>query len=112
MKREWSSEELAEHWSFLFEEEELLTRRVGRNRRGFAILFKYFQNASRFPTRAQDVPLGVINYIAAQVDLPSSLWKQFDLSSRTARNYQNEIRLLFGFRECDKNDLDSLSQGG
>jgi TnpA family transposase/DNA-binding cell septation regulator SpoVG len=110
MKREWSSDELAEYWSLLFEEQELLTGRAGATRLGFAVLLKFFQNEFCFPHRTQDVPASVIDYLASQVGVPERLWNQYDLDSRTAKNHRNEIRLLLGFRECSKDFLHVLSR--
>ena len=56
MKREWAAEELAEHWTLLPDERELLANKTGVTRLGFAVLLKFFQAESRFPRASQEVP--------------------------------------------------------
>jgi hypothetical protein len=43
MKRDWSADELAEHWTLLPSEQALLSNKSGATRLGFAVLLKFFQ---------------------------------------------------------------------
>jgi hypothetical protein len=42
MKRQWTHDELAEHWTLLPEELKLLANKTGATRLGFALLLKAF----------------------------------------------------------------------
>lgn len=109
MKREWSSDELAEHWSLLFEEQELVSGKAGKTRLSFAVLLKFFQYEFCFPSRPHEVPQAVVEYIASQVNVSPRWWSEYDSSSRSARYHRKEIRLLLGFRECRNDDLEDIS---
>ncbi len=43
MKRQWDPYDLAEHWTLLPGELDLLANKSGPTRLGFALLLKYFQ---------------------------------------------------------------------
>jgi hypothetical protein len=64
VKREWSDDELIEHWTLLPDESRLLTNKTGAPRLGFAALLKSFQQDGRFPRSRQEVPAIAIAYLA------------------------------------------------
>jgi len=49
VKNNWNKEELEEFFNFSSEEIKSLANKNEATRLGFAILFKFFQNESRFP---------------------------------------------------------------
>lgn len=49
MKRQWTRDELADHWTLAPTEFELLATKSGATRLGFAILLKAFTLEGRFP---------------------------------------------------------------
>ena len=69
MKRDWTADELIEHWTLLPGEKRLLANKSGATRLGFAVLLKFFQHEGRFPPQGQDVPGTVVEYIARQLDI-------------------------------------------
>ena len=56
MKRNWSPDELAAHWTLTDAELQLLPDRVDYNRLGFAAHLKFFELERRFPTSPRDMP--------------------------------------------------------
>lgn len=42
MKRKWENHELIEHWTLEAEDREVIFRKKGANRLGFALLLKFF----------------------------------------------------------------------
>ncbi len=72
MKRDWQADELAEQWTLLPVERELLANKCGATRLGFAVLLKFFQCEARFPQSRQEVPLSVVAFLAKQVDVPAT----------------------------------------
>src|SRR5438105_12362768 len=57
MKRQWTRDELADHWTLGPTELELLANKSGATRLGFAILLKAFTIEGRFPRQKHDVRL-------------------------------------------------------
>ena len=49
MKRQWTHDELAEHWTLLPDELKLLANKTGATRLGFGLLLKAFALQGRFP---------------------------------------------------------------
>ncbi|SFJ18997.1 DUF4158 domain-containing protein [Thermoflavimicrobium dichotomicum] len=82
MEQQWTKEELIEYFSLLQPERQLIEAKNFETRLGFAVLFKYFQHEARFPDRAEDVPLPVIEFLAKHLRVstdhfnsPSFLYK-------------------------------------
>jgi Domain of unknown function (DUF4158) len=70
MKRHWTNEELAEHWTLSSKELDLIgDSKTDHTRLGAACLLKYFQYEGRFPAQKQDVPPIVIVHLAQQVEV-------------------------------------------
>ncbi|MBW4430957.1 MAG: DUF4158 domain-containing protein [Pelatocladus maniniholoensis HA4357-MV3] len=67
MKRHWEVDELIEHWTLLPNEITMLANKTGANRLGFAVLLKFFQYETKFPSSHSDIPSTVVDYIAKQV---------------------------------------------
>jgi hypothetical protein len=51
MKRDWSADELAEHWTLAPEEQLFVLHKTGPNALGFALLLKFSQSAGCFPRK-------------------------------------------------------------
>lgn len=111
MKRNWSPEELVEHWTLLPNELELLANKTGPTRLGFAILLKFFALEARFPHAKNDVPPDVIRYLARQVDVPVDLeqYLQYDWRGRSIKYHRAQVRDFFGFHEATVADGQALT---
>ncbi|NEO56458.1 MAG: DUF4158 domain-containing protein [Okeania sp. SIO3B5] len=70
MKRDWTLEELVEHWTLLPTELALLERKTDSSRLGLALNLKFFQLETRFPERLSDIPQMVISYVAQLLKVP------------------------------------------
>lgn len=112
MKRNWSSEELVEHWTLLPAELELFANKTGPTRLGFAILLKFFALEARFPYAKNDVPPDVIRYLAKQVAVPVEIeqYLQYDWRGRSIKYHRAQIREFFGFREATVADGQALTE--
>ncbi|MBD2311078.1 Tn3 family transposase [Desertifilum sp. FACHB-1129] len=110
MKRQWESEELIEHFTLLEGEKTLLANKTGATRLGFAVLLKCFALVARFPVKKQEIPKSVISYIAPQVEVSASQWREYKWSGRTIEYHRAQIRTFFGFREATVADFHSLSE--
>jgi hypothetical protein len=73
MKRQWTGDELADHWTLGPTEHALLANKSDATRLGFAVLLKAFTLEGRFPRQKHDVLGIVIVHVANQVNLPADL---------------------------------------
>ena len=83
MKRQWTRDELADHWTLAPKELELLANKTGATRLGFAVLLKAFRVEGRFPRQKHDVPGVVIVHVANQVNVAADLYPSYEWSGRT-----------------------------
>lgn len=98
MKRNWTDEDLAEHWLLSDDEIHYLDNRTPAGKLGFAATFKFLLQQGRFPDGPDDFPDSVIKFLTDQLQLPPETFTDYDWTGRTARLYRNEIRLITGFR--------------
>lgn len=112
MKRNWSQDELLEHFGLVPIEKELIGNKTGASRLGFTVLLKYFQQEARFPTKKQDIPKIVVDYIAKQLDLSSELFEEYRWGNqeRNFTYHRKQIRDFFGFRVLTSKDNQRLER--
>jgi hypothetical protein len=109
MRQHFTPQELAEHFTLLPAERELLANKTGANRLGFVVLLKYFQWEGRFPEHVQDVPRAVVDHIARTLTMPGERYLQYDLEGRSARYHKEQIRQWMGFRVGTTADADAIT---
>ena len=85
MKRQWTREELADHWTLSPKELELLANKSGATRLGFAVLLKAFTLEGRFPRQKYEVSGVVVVHVAKQVNVPADLYPRYEWSGRHDR---------------------------
>ena len=109
LKKHWDIDELIEHWTLLPNEVTLLGNSLGANRLGFALLLKFFQYETKFPTMARDIPVVVVDYIAKQVDVRSEeIFKNYDWNGRSLKRHRGEIRRFLGIRKASVGDAKQM----
>ena len=109
MKRQWTADELAEHWTLHSDDLLLLGNQTGATRLGCALLLKSFQYDARFPHYKGDIPPAAIVHVAQQLDLPPESYTQYDWSGRTIERHRARIRQALGFRESTDQDAEELA---
>jgi hypothetical protein len=109
MKRDWEADELAEHWTLLPGERDLLANKSGATRLGFAVLLKFFQCEARFPQSRQEVPLAVVAFVARQVGVSAACYAEYDWNGRAIKYHRAQIRSFLGFREATVRDTEALA---
>ncbi len=77
MKRDWTADELIEHWTLLPGEKQWLANKTGPTRLDFAVLLKFFQHEGRFPQQPQEIPDIVVAFLARQVGVDPSEWPRY-----------------------------------
>jgi TnpA family transposase len=108
MKRNWEVKELIEYWTLLPSELALLGNKTGATRLGFAVSLKYFQLETKFPAKKPDISFPVLSHLAAQVNVPSEEYQEYDWHTRSSRYHRHQIREYFGFRACVATDVKTL----
>ncbi len=109
MKRNWQPEELIEHWTLIPTELDLLTKKTATNRLGIALLLKYFQYESRFPTSPAEIPRDVIRYVAQLLKVPPERFDNYDWQGRTIKVHRAIIRDFLGVTEATVKDAQNLT---
>ena len=56
MKRQWTQDELVEHWTLMPDELKLLANKTGATRLSFGLLLKASANQGRFPRHMHELP--------------------------------------------------------
>jgi hypothetical protein len=51
---------------------------------GYAVLMKFFQLEARFPSKPNDVPKAIVDFIAKQLKLPSQMLDQYSWNTQTS----------------------------
>ena len=74
-----------------------------------ALLLKCFQLEGHFPTAKHEISRSVVDYVAHQLKLPSTLFNEYDWQGHTIKLHRTQIRDELGFREATTADSDSLS---
>ena len=98
VKANWDTEELIENWTLLPTELELVSKKVGANQIGFAVLLKYFQAFARFPDSPAEISEDIVSYIAQQLQISPTIYSEYNWQGRSISNHRASIRKLFEFR--------------
>jgi len=109
MKRQWTDDELGEHWTLHPDDLALLANQGAATRLGYALLFKYFQYEGRFPQHKGDIPPAALVHVAHQLEVPPEYYAQYDWSGRTIERHRARIRQVLGFRESTDQDVEDLT---
>jgi TnpA family transposase len=110
MRQQWKPAELIDNWT-LGDEEINLINAISKNdynRFGCGLLLKYFQVEGKFPNRKQDIPKVVIEHVAEQMHVQSSILQQYELQGRAAKRHRVEIRRFFGIRKGTVADANAV----
>jgi TnpA family transposase len=108
MKRQWTRDELGDHWTLSPKELELVANKSGATRLGFAVLLKAFTLEGRFPGQKHDIPGAVIVHVGNQINVPADLYPRYEWSGRTIEYHRAQIREFLGFREATVQDGNEL----
>jgi uncharacterized protein DUF4158 len=100
---------LVEFWTLLDDERALVAGKRGATRLAFALLLKFYAAHGRFPRGREELPDGVVRFVADQVKVPPSDLGLYEWAGRTNRYHQAQIRAHLGFRECSVEDADKLT---
>ncbi|MFF2518261.1 Tn3 family transposase [Streptomyces sp. NPDC058086] len=102
-------DELVEHWTLLKDEQALVSGKRGATRLGFAVLLKFYTQYGRFPRNRAELPGEAVEFVARQVQVPSSELGFYDWTGRTVEYHRAQVREHLGFRECSVADAEKLT---
>lgn len=113
MKRQWTNEELLEHWTLSSKELDLIgDSKTDHNLLGAAVLLKYFQYEGRFPMQKQDVPPIVIVHLAQQLGVIPEKIIPYDWEGRSIKAHRAAIRTFLGVFAYPPETVHSASTRG
>src|SRR5260370_41930241 len=93
MKRHWTNEELADNFTLLSKELDLIgDSKTDHNLLGAPCLLKDFQYEGRFPAQKQDVPPIVIVHLAQQLGVSPEKTIPYDCEGRTIKAHHSAIQ--------------------
>ncbi len=109
MKRQWTNEELLEHWTLSSKELDLIgDSKTDHNLLGAAVLLKYFHYEGRFPIHKQDVPPIVIVHLAQQLGVTPEKIIPYDWEGRTIKAHRAAIRTFLEVHEATLADEEKV----
>ena len=98
MKHHWQQEELQAHFTLSPDDLNFLSGTEDHNRLGLALLLKYFAFEGQFPQKADEVPRALVEFVAAQLELPPEVYQAYIWQGRTHKRHRQMIRDHLGFR--------------
>jgi hypothetical protein len=81
-----------------------------KNRLGFLLFLKSYQLLGYPPRQKSDIPKEIVEWIAHQIDLSPSLFKEYAWKSRVWERHLALIRKFTGIRVCKLDDHQELSR--
>ncbi len=99
MKQQWAPQELIDHWMLTDAEKILVnTYHTDPNKVACALLLKYFQREGRFPQRKQDMPRVIVEHIAQQFHLATTVFDSYRWEKGIIDRHRSQIRKFLGVR--------------
>ncbi|MCP4357342.1 MAG: DUF4158 domain-containing protein, partial [Chloroflexi bacterium] len=108
MNQDWNTDEIIEHFTLLPSEFNFLGCNHPHNHIGKALLLKFFQHEYRFPETVSEIPRVIIEYVAQQLDVPSTAIDKYDWKGERIKEHRKNIRDLMGFRPATVEDQKAL----
>ena len=84
------------------------TKNSDKNGLGFAVLLKYFQLENHYPKHIKFIDPLMLNTIANQLNISSTIINNFDWEGRSTERFRREIREFLGYREATQSDIQNL----
>lgn len=108
MKWHWQDDELCDQWSMNADELRLIAGRTDPGKLGFAVLLKFFQYQGHFPVGNKEVPLEVVQFLAAQMGASPADLDAYEWAGRTAKRHRAEILSFLGIRRITAEQVQAL----
>jgi hypothetical protein len=109
LKRIWETDELIATFTLSVDEIVWLGGRAASTQLGRAIQLKCLQYEGRFPEKAKEVPLPIVEYIAQQLGVNAEGYVNYEWAGRTGKTDRMSIRERLGFRPIQEEDYPALT---
>ena len=100
--------DLIKDWTVRADDVEFVSGSHERRRLGLLLLLKFFEIHARFPADLEEVPGGVVDFVARQAALDLESLESYEWEGRTIKRDRAQVRTFLGFRECTVAEADSL----
>jgi TnpA family transposase len=111
MKQQWAPQELIDHWTLTDPEKTLANQyHTDPNRIASALLLKFFQREGKFPQRKQDIPRVIVEHIAQQLHLETTVFSSYKWGKGTIDRHRSQIRKFLDVRMGTVADANTMVQ--
>src|SRR6266850_5957134 len=111
MKQQWAPQELIDHWMLTDPEKTLANQyHTDPNRIASALLLKFFQREGKFPQRKQDIPCVIVEHIAQQLHLQTTVFNSYKWGKGTIDRHRSHIRKFLDVRMGTVADANTMAQ--
>ena len=110
MRAEWEPDELIEAWTLVKSDWDLIAKKAGVTRLGFAVMLKFYEIGGRFPAYREEVPQAAVDYLGSLVKVESALFAKYSWRGRTMEYHRAQIRRAYGTRPPTEADEDRWAQ--
>lgn len=97
-------------WLSQDDRQAIMGLRGAHNRLGLALLLCCLRYLGFFPETLREIPKGVVQYIAVQLQVCPDALSLYGKRSSTQRNHQRQVQILLGYRRASPIDLLALEQ--
>src|SRR4051794_39457783 len=91
MRRQWSADELGEHWTLGPEDRALLADLADAGKLGLAAQLAHWRRHGRFPDDEADLAPAAIERLAAQIGVAADVLDGYDWTGRTGRRHRRLV---------------------
>ncbi|MEV0455882.1 DUF4158 domain-containing protein [Catellatospora methionotrophica] len=100
--------DLVEHWTLVEPEFDLVARKHGVTKLGFALMVKFYGRFGRFPRGRGEFHADAVEFVARQLRCEPGNLGFYEWDGITYKRHRGEIRRFFGFRATTVADQDKL----
>jgi hypothetical protein len=104
LKQQWSLDELIDHWTLTPQDLVLLEEKTAETKLLLAVLLKAFPLEGCFPNSFESISMLVVDFIARQLELPTSLWFKEMWNRKSGNRLRVTVRKHHGFRQYVTHD--------
>ena len=109
MKKDWSVDELIDHFTLTSDDLDWLSGQAAYNQLGSAVFLKVFEYQGRFPQHKRHVPSDIVEFVAQQLGIQATDFKRYPWAGRTGSRNREAIYNRLGIRDASVEDADQLS---
>lgn len=109
MKKDWSVDELINHFTLTASDLDWLRGQAAYNQLGSAVFLKVFEYQGRFPQYKRQVAPDIVEFVAQQLGIQATDFERYRWTGRTGSRNREAIYNRLGIRDATVEDADQLS---